>query len=162
MSVLATNGGEYRVRDSAYFNGGSTIVVPASTFKEDMSGVMMNYELATYEEYDLVDPIPSVYPCDQYGTERIISPESTTPSAPFIADLQYGAKSDDVAKELIDTSVIVQPLLDAFEYDSTNEAWRLKGNFYADGFVSAYGTNESEALEALKDWVTENFEPKQS
>lgn len=127
-----------------------------------LSGVMLYYELATYEEYDLVDPIPSVYPCDQYGTERIISPESTTPSAPFIADLQYGAKSDDVAKELIDTRATVQPLLDAFEYDSTNEAWRLKGNFYADGFVSAYGTNESEALQALKDWVTENFEPKQS
>lgn len=49
-----------------------------------------------------------------------------------------------------------------FVWDSTNNALRFKGNFYADGFVSAYGTNESEALEALKAWVTANFEPKQS
>lgn len=121
------------IHDSAYSD-------PA-TFKAAMQGVMLDYELQYEEVYDLAEPLPSVYPCDQFGTERVISPVSTTPSTPFLADIQYGAKSDDIANDLIGTRDAVQPLLDALQYDGQNHAWHLKGNIYADGFVTAGGIN---------------------
>ena len=64
-----------------------------------ISSVILYYELATPEEYDLVEPIVNVYPCDQLGTERAVSP--STISAPMVADIQYGATAGDLASDII-------------------------------------------------------------
>lgn len=85
------------IKDSSY----SAADLDSSGHASWLEGVMLDFELANEEVYDLAEPIPSVYPCDQFGTERVISPVSVTPSAPFCADIQYGAKSDDVANDLI-------------------------------------------------------------
>ena len=119
-------------------SGHSTVPTSSDNWLE---GVMLDYELQYEEVYELAESLPSVFPCDMDGTERVISPVSTTPSAPFCCDIQYGAKSDDIATDLISVKSSVQPLLDALEFDGPNNAWHLKGNLYADGFLTAKGIN---------------------
>ncbi len=67
----------------------------AASFKTAMSGVMLYYELETPVEYDLVDAIPCITQYSEYGTQRIISPQSSTPSAPFMGEWQYGIQQRD-------------------------------------------------------------------
>lgn len=143
-------GGTIRVGTRAYQAGDES---DANVITD---GTNTNYALATPVPFTWAEPLPSVYPCDQYGTERIISPESTTPSAPFCADIQYGAKSDDVANDLIGTRDAVQPLLDALQYDGQNHAWHLKGNLYADGFITAYGINGGARTAVIAPYVIES------
>ena len=77
--IVHYNSNDLIVKDSSYSD--------AATFKAAMSGVMLNYELATPEEYDLVEPISTDYPVDKLGTERVIS--DTVPTPPFRADIEY-------------------------------------------------------------------------
>lgn len=72
----------------------------ATTFQTAMSGVMLNYELANYETYDLVDPIPTSLPS---GTTERRLPEDTQDSviAPFCADMTYGTNNGDILASAI-------------------------------------------------------------
>jgi hypothetical protein len=67
----------------------------AADFKTAMSGVIAYYELATYETYELVSPIPTAMPA---GTTERRLPEDTSDSvlAPFACDMTYGAQMADV------------------------------------------------------------------
>ena len=60
-------------------------------------GQYLYYELATPIEYEIIDEAPYEYPIDVLGTERIVSDELV---APFIADIQYGARQTDVAYDI--------------------------------------------------------------
>lgn len=51
-----------------------------------MSGVMLNYELATPITYDLAEPLRTDYIVDKLGTERVIA---ESPICPFRADIHY-------------------------------------------------------------------------
>jgi len=89
LNIQDTNGGEYRVRDKHYWNGGSSIAVDAATFKSDMNGVMIDVELATPIEYELAEPL--TYTFKAGTTEERVSPNSDGLSAPFCCDLTYNA-----------------------------------------------------------------------
>lgn len=71
------------IRDESYSD--------AASFKTAMSGVMLNYELATPIEYELAEPIPNSILVDNLGTEQAIFPEHEdgSPSAPFCCDSNY-------------------------------------------------------------------------
>ena len=84
-TMWIANSGYLYIRNSAYSD--------AATFQAAMAGVMLYYELATPIEYDLAEPIPSILKCDMGGTERAISNHL---SAPFVADIQYGANTGDI------------------------------------------------------------------
>lgn len=57
----------------------------------------MYYELATPIEYEIIDDFPTSYPIDILGTEGLVSDELV---APFVADIQYGAKQNDFAWDI--------------------------------------------------------------
>lgn len=87
------DGNVLKIKDSAYSD--------AAAFIAAMDGVMLDFELATPIEYDLVDPLLQEYTCDMDGTEQAVPPTSATnPSAPLCCDLQYGISSGDTAGEL--------------------------------------------------------------
>ena len=52
-----------------------------------MSGVILQYELTTPIEYEIIAPTNFDYPVDKLGTERVIS--DTVPTPPFRADITY-------------------------------------------------------------------------
>lgn len=76
--------------------------VSAATFKAAMSGVMLNYELATPIEYELAEPIPNAILVDSYGTEQAIFPthEDGSPSAPFACDSNYSISVKNLVAKL--------------------------------------------------------------
>ena len=74
----------------------------AASFKAAMDGVYLDYELAEPQEYVWDEPIANLIPTDRLGTERAIYPESDTPSAPFVADIQYGATTRDLVEAFKD------------------------------------------------------------
>lgn len=92
------NNNACRVYDPAFDNAGAT----AAEFKEAMNGVMLDYEIAEPQEFVWDEPIANLIPTDRLGTERAIYPESDTPSAPFIADIQYGATTRDLVEAFKD------------------------------------------------------------
>ena len=80
------------VKDSAYTD--------ADTFKAAMDGVMLEYELATPEEYILDTPVPVVARVDENGTQTIL-PQGVDGSgvpmtAPFAASIFYPEQMDKV------------------------------------------------------------------
>ena len=91
--------GEYYLTDKVFTlvvneNTGATFIgisdssyTDATAFNTAMSGVMLNYELVTPIEYELVDKINYDYKVDRLGTERVIS--DTVPTPPFRADIKY-------------------------------------------------------------------------
>ena len=56
----------------------------AATLKAALNGVMLYVELATPDEYELVNPIPNAIMVDENGTERAIGGH-----APFACDSNY-------------------------------------------------------------------------
>ena len=68
-----------------------------TTFGNAVKDFIINYELATPIEYEIIDDFPTSYPIDVLGTERIVSDELV---APFVADIQYGAKQRDFAWDI--------------------------------------------------------------
>lgn len=92
MEMGASNSATFRIKDTAYTD--------AAAFKTAMSGVMLNYELATYETYDLISPIPTAMPA---GTTERRLPEDTADSviAPFCADIAYGTNPGDILTDMI-------------------------------------------------------------
>ena len=92
--------------------------------KAALNGIMVNYVLATPIEYELVDDFPTTYPVDVLGTESIPSGEQV---APFKADLQYGAKQQDITYD-IDNLVAGSILL-------RNRATTLEG-YFTDGVAN--------------------------
>ena len=75
------------IRDESYFDN--------AAFKSAMSGVMLYYELATPEEYELVEPL--IYTIKAGTTEARISPNSDGLSAPFCCDMTYSANENNDA-----------------------------------------------------------------
>ena len=96
---IGYSSGKIYVKDLSY----STIV----TFKAAMSGVMLYYELASPIEYELVDAIPYITQYSEYGTQRIISPQSSTPSAPFYGEWQYGIQQGDFISGLENSEFMI-------------------------------------------------------
>ena len=98
---------------SMYTRGDSTIGIKdssytsASQFKANMSGVKAYYELDTSIEYELADAIPCITQYSEYGTQRIISPQSSTPSAPFYGDWQYGIQQGDFISGLENSEFMI-------------------------------------------------------
>ena len=90
----------------------------SSAFISSLNGVYAYYELATPIEYELADDLPYTYAIDVLGTEAIPEGEQV---APFIADIQYGAKQTDIAYD-IDNLAIGSILL-------RNRATTLEGYF---------------------------------
>lgn len=84
-----------------YDSGAGTDVV---AFKTAMSGVMLQFVLATPVEYDLVDDIPNAIEVDENGTERAIFPEAVDPSAPFAEDSNYSVSTANLVRKLNDAS----------------------------------------------------------
>ena len=80
----------------------------AGDFKTAMSGVYLEYELATpivYTDLQYADGTPFTMPAtilvDNYGTERIQAPEgATSPSAPFCCDSNYSIGVANLVKRL--------------------------------------------------------------
>jgi len=74
--------------------GGPTLICYASSASDIPSG-SLNYELATYETYELVSPIPTAMPA---GTTERRLPEDTSDSvlAPFACDMTYGTNPGDI------------------------------------------------------------------
>lgn len=55
-----------------------------------LSGVMLDYELATPVPFTWAEPLNLGVKVDENGTERAVAPEgATAPSAPFVADTTY-------------------------------------------------------------------------
>lgn len=88
----AISGTALMIRDTSYTD--------AATFKTAMSGVMLNYELATPEVYLLDEEYQEdsvwSYRCDDWGTEFLVSYETPIShtiyqSAPLDADILYGS-----------------------------------------------------------------------
>ena len=93
------------IRDDAYSD--------AATFKAAMSGVMLNYELATPVEYDLVKPIGQNILVNALGTLRRL-PEDTASAvlAPLSMDVKYSLAAVKILQNLpVDYTSI--PSLDA-------------------------------------------------
>lgn len=98
-SVSIYDSGRLYIKDSAYTN--------ATSLKAAMSGVMLYYELATPIEYELADAIPCITQYSEYGTQRIISPQSSTPSAPFYGEWQYGIQQGDFISGLENSEFMI-------------------------------------------------------
>lgn len=64
----------------------------ATTFKAAMNGVMLDYQLANYETYELVTPIATSLRAGT--TEARISPNSYGLSAPMVCDITYSVVQD--------------------------------------------------------------------
>ena len=81
------------VRDSSYSD--------ATTFKAAVSGVKLIYELATYEEYDLVDTLPQSYYVNDFGTEEFAPANTDEPtSAPGRMEIKYAMNASDTIRNL--------------------------------------------------------------
>lgn len=86
-----TNG--ITIVDSAYTD--------ATTFKTAMSGVYLNYELATPVVYDLDEPLDLKTVVDINGTEQVYPENTSTPyTTPINCDMQYGIKSGEIVDSL--------------------------------------------------------------
>lgn len=72
-----------------------------ASFKSAISGVILYYELTTPVEYELVDPLVFTTSVDALGTESISPVNTSIPyTTPLVADIQYGAKSGDLADNI--------------------------------------------------------------
>lgn len=87
---------------SGDFNSSSPVVYikyPGATtvdeLKDALSGVILYYELATPEEYDLVNPVPNAIMVDENGTERAIDG-----NAPFACDSNYSISIKNLLTKL--------------------------------------------------------------
>lgn len=89
------------IKDSALINK------TAAEIKAALSGVMIDYILATPVEYELVDAIPYITQYSEYGTQRIISPQSSTPSVPFYGEWQYGIQQGDFISGLENSEFMI-------------------------------------------------------
>lgn len=65
-----------------------------------LNGVILYYEIANYETYELVEPIPMSLPS---GTTERRLPDDTQDSviAPFVADMTYGTNNGDVLTDVL-------------------------------------------------------------
>lgn len=81
------------VKDSAYSD--------AATFKAAMSGVYLDYQLATPKVLTLDNPIPALIEVDNLGTEKRL-PEDTAdnPQAPFECDSNYSVSTANLVRLL--------------------------------------------------------------
>ena len=104
---LEPNSNNLRVYDSAYDTSSSS-----AAFKTAMSGVILNYALASPIEYEIIDDFPTTYPIDVLGTEGIVSDEMV---APFIGDIQYGAKQKDFALDINNVFTGLTSRIDAMD-----------------------------------------------
>ena len=73
----------------------------ASAFKAAMSGVLLRYELANPETFELVEPLDLDYEVDGSGTERRL-PEDTASfvHAPFCAEITYALNGSETLANL--------------------------------------------------------------
>lgn len=73
---------------------------PPTSSDRWLDGVMLNYELANYETYELVEPIPMSMPS---GTTERRLPADTEDIviAPFVADMTYGTNNGDVLTDVL-------------------------------------------------------------
>ena len=122
VSKTATND-NVCIRDIAYTD--------AATFKTAMSGVMLNYELATPLTFDLAEPLNDYYRVSSLGTEEATPLTDATGepiSLPFTGTIKYdktlAAKLDDI-NQMIVTNIIDLSFLDAegnysFERNTAN------------------------------------------
>ena len=80
------------IKDSSF-----TSVVTAEQARTALLGLEIVYELDTPIEYEIIDDFSTTYPIDVLGTESIPEGEMV---APFIGDIQYGAKQNDFAWDI--------------------------------------------------------------
>ena len=92
--------GSVNVKDSNYSS--------ASSFKTAMSDVMLYYELATPQVFDLAEPIITIGKCDRYGTMRRL-PQDTEDLvlAPFVGDITYGLNTGKIVDAI---NIILQKI----------------------------------------------------
>ena len=104
------------VRDSAYTD--------AASFKADLQGVMLYYELAEPIVTEIAEPFNLDYKVWNFGTEQM---EATEPSAPFSAEITYGFNAIGKIKELESNQGVSKEYVDnAISSAITNE---LNGDF---------------------------------
>lgn len=102
-------------------------------FKTAMNGVMLNYELATPIEYEILDEQPYEYPIDVLGTEKVVASSMV---APFKADIQYGVKQTDVAYDFSQLMRKADSL--KVEHYSSGESLTLDSHLFSLGSNSKF------------------------
>jgi len=104
-----------------------------------LNGVYANYELATPIEYEIIDEAPYEYPIDVLGTESIPQGEMV---APFVADIQYGAKQTDISYDIDNlgtASILLRDRATTLEgYFSDGKALRAIGDTNGDQIDLTY------------------------
>lgn len=87
--------------DTAYVVDSSLIGKTAAEVKAALSGVILDYPLATPKEYELVEPIQPMLEVDELGTEKRL-PEDTADAvnAPFESDSNYSVSVANLVRKL--------------------------------------------------------------
>lgn len=123
------------IYDSAYTD--------AATFKAAMSGVLLYYEQATPEHFDLLNPLSQLVACDPDGTQRRL-PEDTASSvsAPMVCDFQYGVNPSDVNVKVESELSVLNKRLDTFSFaDLASHPTTLSGYGITDAVPSSRKVN---------------------
>lgn len=123
-SVHIDSDGQIYIKDSSYND--------AASFKAAMSGVMLNYKLATPIEYDLAEPRAWVAEREDGGTETIIQTGSSAPVilAPVL-DLKYGDYAKEIApflKSDLASAESVKAMLEAMKTAGVISAYTMTWN----------------------------------
>ena len=123
-SVHIDSNGQIYIKDSSYTD--------AASFKAAMSGVMLNYKLATPIEYDLAEPRAWVAEREDGGTETIIQTGSSAPVilAPIL-DLKYGDYAEEIApflKSDLASAESVKAMLEAMKTAGVISAYTMTWN----------------------------------
>lgn len=84
-----------------------------TAFSASLAGVPLYYELATPEEYELADTIPTAMRNDPYGTEERL-PEDTAAivTAPFRADITYSTNIKEAVQSMHQNFINVNSMQD--------------------------------------------------
>lgn len=126
------------VRDSAYS--------AAATFKAAMSGVMLYYEQATPEHFDLLNPLSDTpVPFSTSGKQRRLPQDTeSNVSAPMICTFQYGVTVGEIENEIAGVRNQVSVLndrLDIFSFDDLESHPTTLAGY---GITDAYTKTEAD------------------
>lgn len=120
--TMKRNEGWFYIKDTSYDETLTEEEITA-VFKADMSGVLLNYELAE----PIVTPIPApfnlAYEVDDFGTERALLAEN---SAPFSADIVYQFNAVDRIRASANREDIEYALNDKIDIDTFNKALSME------------------------------------
>ena len=153
--------------NSTYIRVFSTTASTVAEFRTYLAtnNVSLYYELATPLEYTLDEEFNASFTVERGGMMTVL-PENTSTTintAPLPCVIQYGVPQDDICTLSTDQTIIGKKVFSnlttiagglvlgtsanakaaKLEWDETNNAWKLTGNFYATGWVSAGGVSST-------------------